>query len=172
MENIIYVRKMKEGYFLKYKDFLCRAFIGKNGLTNNKIEGDLCTPIGRFELGDAVQINEKNIFDKSFNVIKLDENSYFVEESSSGFYNKLVDLKKTVLDFVVDEKRMIDHKELFEYAVEIKINPKNIKQKGSATFLHIKGKNDYTKGCIAIKRSDALVLFKKINKNTIIDIEE
>ena len=172
MENIIYVRKMKDGYFLKYKAFLCRAFIGKNGLTKNKIEGDLCTPIGKFELGDAIFANDENIFDESFNVIKLNKNLYFVEDSNSVFYNKLVDLEKTVLDFVVDEKRMIDHKELFEYAVEIKINPKNIKQKGSATFLHIKGKNDYTKGCIAIKRSDALVLFKKINKNTIIDIEE
>lgn len=172
MENIIYVRKMKDGYFLKYKDFLCRAFIGKNGLTKNKIEGDLCTPIGKFELGDAISTRDINIFDKSFNVIKLNSNSYFVEDSNSVFYNKLVDLEKTKLDFVVDEKRMIDHKELFEYAVEIKINPKDIKQKGSATFLHIKGDKDYTKGCVALERSNALVLFKIIKKNTIIDIEE
>ena len=27
------------------------AFIGKNGLTSNKQEGDDCTPIGKFDLG-------------------------------------------------------------------------------------------------------------------------
>lgn len=176
MENVIFLRKMKEGYYLKYKDFFCKAFIGKNGLTNDKIEGDMCTPIGKFKLGNAVVINDNNnnndIFDKSFNVIKLDEDSYFVEEVDSIYYNRLVNLKNIKLDFEVDEKRMIDHKELFEYAIEIKINPENIKNKGSATFLHIKGDKDYTKGCVAIKRSDALVLFKMINSNTIIDIKE
>ena len=33
------------------KEIQIEAFIGKNGLTKNKVEGDGKTPIGKYELG-------------------------------------------------------------------------------------------------------------------------
>ena len=33
---------------LKYKNFIYRCAIGKNGITDNKIEGDKCTPSGMY----------------------------------------------------------------------------------------------------------------------------
>ena len=36
---------------LKYKRKIYRCSIGKNGLSNNKIEGDNCSPTGIFTLG-------------------------------------------------------------------------------------------------------------------------
>ena len=41
------------------------AFIGKNGLTSNKQEGDDCTPIGKFDLGLLLGTHDK-IFNKNY----------------------------------------------------------------------------------------------------------
>ena len=35
---------------LSFRDLECRCSIGKGGITENKVEGDLCTPAGKWPL--------------------------------------------------------------------------------------------------------------------------
>ena len=51
MNNIIEITKENNNYYLNYKDLKTICYIGANGLTKDKQEGDLKTPIGEFELG-------------------------------------------------------------------------------------------------------------------------
>ena len=171
MDNIIYIKKENDKYTLTYKNFKTECFIGKNGLTTNKIEGDLKTPIGRFKLGIAFGIHNRDTIsiDKSFRYKKINKNLYWVDDTNSIYYNQLVDITKIKKDFTTAES-LLDNKIPYEYAIEIKSNPNNIPRKGSAIFLHC-AKNNYTAGCVAISKEDMIKLLKLINQNTEIIIE-
>ncbi len=144
----------------------CDAFIGKNGMTYNKKEGDKKTPIGIFKLGLAFGTHKKIDINKSINYIKLNKNLYWVDDVNSNNYNKLIDITKQKRDFNSAE-HLIDYKKEYEYAIEIKSNPTNIKGKGSAIFLHCSNLKP-TAGCIAIEKNNLKKILKLISKDTII----
>ena len=55
--------------------------------------------------------------------------------------------------------------------IKLKFNYKNTKLgKGSAIFIHLTKNYKHTAGCIALKKSDLLILLKLINKKTKIQI--
>lgn len=147
------------------------AFIGQNGMTNDKKERDKKTPVGTFELGMLFGKHKKEILKSKinntildYNYIEINPNLYWVDDIKSKYYNKLVDISKVKKDWNSAE-HLIKYKKEYEYAIEIKINPKNIKGKGSATFLHCwAGKP--TAGCIAIDRKYMKKIFSLIDKNT------
>ena len=59
----------------------------------------------------------------------------------------------------------------YDLLILIKYNYTNIiKNKGSAIFLHLTQNYLPTKGCIALKKKDFLILIRLINKNTKIKI--
>ena len=171
-ENTIYIRKEKDNHYLTYHDFKEICYIGKNGLTKAKKEGDLKTPIGEFKLGIAFGIHEKkdiNI-DNSFKYIKINKNLYWVDDINSKYYNMLVDITKTKKDWNSAEN-LLENKIPYEYAIEIKTNPQNIPGKGIAIFLHCTTKN-YTAGCIALTKNNMQKLLQLINQETIINIQD
>ncbi len=126
------------------------AFIGANGTTENKKEGDKKTPIGLFNLGLCFGTHKDIKLHKKIKYIELNNNLYWVDDISSKYYNMLVDITKVEADWKSAE-HLIDYQKQYEYAVEIKANPNNIKGKGSAIFLHCTNEKP-TAGCIAIKR--------------------
>ena len=59
----------------------------------------------------------------------------------------------------------------YDLIIPIKFNFKKTKLgKGSAIFIHVTKNYKCTAGCIALKKSDLLILIKLINKNTKIKI--
>ena len=171
MTNIIYVNKINNHHILTYRDFKSECFIGKNGLTKEKEEGDLKTPVGKFKLGIAFGIHpkEKIKIDPSFIYKEINKNLYWVDDINSVYYNQLVDITKVNKDWISAES-LIENKIPYEYAIEIKTNPSNIKGKGSAIFIHCKNKN-YTAGCISLPKDKMIELLSIINPNTEIIIE-
>lgn len=145
------------------------AFIGKNGLISNKKEGDDCTPIGKFDLGLLLGTHDK-IFNKNYDYTKISSDMYWVDDSNSIYYNKLVDVTKVEKDWNSAE-HLIDYPIQYEYLVEIKSNPTNIPNKGSAIFLHCSN-NTATHGCVSINKKDMEKLVNNIDKNTKINIIE
>lgn len=148
------------------KIFTTKAFIGKNGITDNKKEGDGKTPIGKYNLGVAFGTHDEVKFD---NYIKINENLYWVDDVSSKFYNQLVDITKVKKDWNSSE-HLIQYQKQYEYAIEIKTNPQNFPGKGSAIFLHCSA-GKHTAGCIAIDAKYMKFLLDIIENNTIICIE-
>ena len=93
---------------------------------------------------------------------------YWVDDVNSDDYNELI---KTSIKPMFSVEHLMDYvDDAYEYAIEIKINPDNIKGKGSAIFLHCKRK-DYTAGCVAIEKEDMKKLIGMIDSDTKIIIE-
>ena len=170
MNNIIYIKKEQDNYFLSYKNLKEICYIGKNGLTKEKKEGDLKTPIGQFKLGLIFGVHKKEEINmnKTLNYIEINKNLYWVDDINSKYYNQLVDITKVKKDWNSAEN-LLENKEPYEYAIEIKTNPTNIPGRGSAIFLHCKRKN-YTAGCISINRDKMISLLSMIDSDTQIKI--
>ena len=85
------------------------------------------------------------------------------DDTNSKFYNKLVRLP-----FDLSAEKLWINENIYDVIVVINYNLKPvIKNKGSAIFLHISRKNySPTKGCIAVKKKDMILLLGKINLKT------
>ena len=112
------------------KVFATKAFIGENGTTINKIEGDSKTPEGIFEFGVFFGMHAKKDIEinKNIDYIQINKNLYWVDDIYSKYYNQLVDITKVRKDWKSAE-HLIAYPMEYEYAIEIKTNPKNIKGK-------------------------------------------
>lgn len=109
------------------KIFETDAFIGKNGITVNKLEGDGKTPEGIYELGLVFGTHDKKDIKLNQNIkyIKINKNLYWVDDIYSKYYNQLVDITKVSKDWNTAE-HLIEYPKQYEYAIEIKTNSKNI----------------------------------------------
>lgn len=153
---------------------LNEVYIGKNGLTNNKKEGDLCTPIGLYNLGFAFGTLDNN-FDYPY--YKINDNHYWVSDSKSKYYNEWVEITKEKKAFPYsymnteeeiiwkDAEHLIDYKERYELAfvIEYNINPKK-ESRGSAIFFHVKNKG-LTAGCVATTKENLLYIINWLGKD-------
>lgn len=164
--DYIYVRKENNNVVLIYKDLKVPAYIGKEGFTEDKQEGDWKTPIGEFDLG--VAFGKYDSIDTKLPYLKIEDDMYWVDDISSDEYNELI---KTSEEPMFSAEHLIDYiDDAYEYAIEIKANPDNIKGKGSAIFLHCKRK-EYTAGCVAIDTDNMKKLISMIDSDTKIKIE-
>lgn len=89
---------------------------------------------------------------------------YWVDDYKSKYYNQLVDIQKVEKDWSSAE-HLIDYIEQYEYLIEIKTNPNNIPQEGSAIFLHCTTNNP-TAGCISINSQIMKKIIDNISKDT------
>ena len=150
-------------------DFKFKCSIGKKGVCNKKVEGDLTTPKGIFNLGNIFYRSDrvKKPFSK-LKSISIKKNMGWCDDPDSKFYNKLIKIKKN-LKISYEKLYRKDHK--YDFFILIKYNYKNpIKFKGSAIFLHLTKNYLPTKGCVALCEKDFLILAKLINKKTKIKI--
>ena len=149
--------------------FKFKCSIGKKGFCKKKVEGDLTTPTGIFELGNIYYRSDR--FQKPFSKLKsisIKKNMGWCDDPNSKFYNKLIKIKKN-LKISYEKLYRKDHK--YDFFVLIKYNYKNtIKFKGSAIFLHLTKNYSPTKGCVALCEKDFLILARLINKKSKIRI--
>jgi len=143
-----------------------RAYIGKKGVSEILVEGNEMTPLGKFDFGISLGTHSeeeiKNLTDLEYK--KITDTMYWVDDSNSPYYNQLVDTKNTEKNWNSAE-HLIDFPVEYELLVEIKTNPNNIPNKGSAIFLHCNtGKP--TLGCVGVSKSVMEELITVINKNT------
>ena len=75
---------------LIFDDFVFKCCVGKNGLTNSKIEGDKKTPKGLFKLDKLYLRNDRlNIPKTKLKVIYIKKNMGWCNDvTSEKFYNK------------------------------------------------------------------------------------
>ena len=152
---------------LIFDEFKFRCSIGKNGITNNKIEGDNCTPIGTFKLGPLYYRKDKN--SRPITKIKskiINKHMGWCDDDKSKYYNKEINLNK-----LIKCEKLYRKSNSYDLFLVIKYNTnKIIASKGSAIFLHLTKNYKPTAGCIAVKKDDFLVLMKLLNKKSTIKI--
>lgn len=162
MQQIIKVDTFKcELYLYEDKKIvknISNIVIGKNGITTDKREGDMCTPIGEYNLGISFGIHDLNI---TYPYLKINSNLYYIDDSSSQFYNKMVDVTTVKKDWQSAE-HLIDYPSQYEYALVIEYNKNCIPNHGSAIFLHV-ATGSYTAGCIAVPKEEMLNILKWLN---------
>ena len=159
--------KLKNKDTLKFDDFKFKCCVGKNGIKQNKFEGDKSTPKGIFEIGPvyyrADRIKKPNTLIRSKIITP---NLAWCNDIESKYYNKEIKIKKSISHEVLYRK---DYK--YDIILVIKYNyKKTIKGLGSAIFLHLTKNYQPTAGCIAIKKKDFLILLKLINSKSKIKI--
>lgn len=149
--------------------------IGTNGLTNNKQEGDLCTPIGTYNLGFSFGTIKNPKF--KYPYYEINENMYWVSDSSSQYYNELVEISDTKKENKYpyinqvneitwnDAEHLIDYPIEYELAIVIEYNMKpSIPKKGSAIFFHIQNKPT-TSGCVSTTKENLLYILEWLNNS-------
>ena len=152
---------------LIFQDFTFRCCVGKNGLKNNKIEGDKKTPKGLFSLGNVYYRKDRN--NKPFtklNCISIKKKMGWCNDIRNKKYNKLIKTNKKI-----KHEKMFRKDYKYDYVIPIQYNTKKtVVGKGSAIFIHITKNYKKTAGCIALSKKDLLILLKLINRKTKIKI--
>ena len=153
---------------LKYKNFLYKCAIGKNGITNNKIEGDKCTPSGIYSIDQIYYRKDKLTLPTiDFQTTPINKNFGWCDDTTSSHYNKFIEFP-----FSDRAEILFREDEIYNIICVISYNTNpTIKNKGSAIFLHVANTNySGTAGCLALKQSDLIELLQNINIDTKIHI--
>ena len=154
--------------FIYFEDYKIKCAIGKRGIKSNKVEGDKCTPRGRFKLKYIFFRKEriKKIHSK-LKLIPIKKNFGWCDDIRSKSYNKLIKFP-----FKYKAEKLYLKTNIYDIVVVLDFNLKPTKKgKGSAIFLHVSTKNySPTLGCVAVSKNDLKKLVSKIDKNTFLKI--
>lgn len=145
----------------KWKETLqCNAFLGKKGIDKTK-EGDRRTPTGDY--GVTMAFGIKDDPGTKMPYIKLTDKMDICGEEEN--YNQFVDVTKVNHKCGEDDQRLIHYVPQFNYVLFIDYNKEGIFGKGSAIFLHCRGKKRYTYGCVAVTEEDMVRVMQQVDKN-------
>ena len=132
------------------------------------MEGDKCTPRGRFKLKYIFYRKERiNKIRSKLKIIPIKKNYGWCDDINSKSYNKFVKFP-----FKGNAEKLHIKENIYDIIVVIGYNLNPIKKKrGSAIFLHLAKKNySPTLGCIALSKKDLKYLLSVINKNTFLKV--
>ncbi len=152
---------------LIFDDFSFKCCVGRNGITNNKIEGDKKTPTGLFSLGKVYYRDDRNSKPiTKLNTISIKKNMGWCNDVRNKKYNKLI-----ITNRKIKHEKIFRRDYKYDYLIPINYNTKNTRLgKGSAIFIHLTKNYSPTAGCIGVKKKDMLILLKLINNKTKIKI--
>lgn len=145
----------------------CTGSVGSRGITSNKVEGDKKTPAGTYSFGQAFGISGNPGTSRSW--LKVNNNHYWVDDSNSAYYNKLVDVTQVTKDWTSAE-HLISYSTPYKYAIAINYNTSGVPNKGSAIFLHCMPSSGTTAGCVAVSQANMVNILKLIQSDTLIHI--
>ena len=158
---------VKNKHTLQVHEFKFRCCIGKNGSTNNKIEGDKKTPKGIFKI-EKLYFREDRIKKPLtlLKCIKIKKDMGWCNDVKNKKYNKLIKINDNC-----SHEKLIRRDKKYDLLIPIKYNFDNsISGKGSCIFLHLTKNYKPTAGCIALKKKDFEILLKLVDKKTKIKI--
>lgn len=136
--------------------FKTSGFVGKNGLTTNKREGDGKTPAGKFSIGTAFGSQGNPGTSLSFRAIGEDD--VWVDDSKSPHYNSWQSRKATQGEWTSAENMLIAP---YRYGFVINYNTSRTPYLGSAIFFHVA--NNYTLGCVGTSEQNVIRILQWLN---------
>ena len=159
--------KLKNKEYLIIDEFNFKCSIGKKGLKLKKKEGDNCTPIGTFKIGKVYYRPDR--VEKPKTVLKtktIKKNMGWCDDPYNKNYNKEITLNKKNRG-----EKLFRKDGRYDILIVIEYNTRKTRPfKGSAIFIHLTTNYNPTQGCIALKKSDLLILLKIIDKKSKIKI--
>lgn len=142
------------------------AKVGRNGITENKVEGDMKTPLGEYPFNIFFGTEENLGF--KFPYRKVDGNQFWVDDAKSQYYNTW---QEGTSEGRWSSAENLVHP-LYKYAAVIDYNSQCVKGKGSAIFFH-KTNGGATAGCVALYEENLVKVLKWLDpeKKPLIVIE-
>ena len=140
--------------------FSVNGRIGKNGLGKTK-EGDGKTPSGVYSFTQAFGVAGNP--GTRFAYTKVDQSHYWVDDSDSAYYNRLVSTDEVQKDWDSAE-HLIEMRTAYAYALALNYNSTCTPGKGSAIFLHC-DTGRATAGCISIPQAQMRQLLKTLSRS-------
>ncbi len=144
----------------------CNARVGKNGITSNKREGDTKTPTGIYSFGQAFGVASNPGISRNW--LTVNNNHYWVDDSNSQYYNKLVDANQTGIQWSSAE-HLASYGTAYKYAIAVNYNTACTPGAGSAIFLHCSSGGP-TAGCISISESNMIKILQNLQNDALIGI--
>ena len=145
-----------------------RCSIGRNGFSNNKKEGDGCTPVGVFNITEIYYREDKiDQLITNFQPKKILPIYGWCDDPENIKYNTEIEFP-----FSSSAEKLFRNDTLYDIICVINYNRDPIiASKGSAIFMHI-ASHDYstTEGCIVLSKDDLKEILLTINKDTKIEI--
>tara|TARA_Y100000741_G_C18195725_1_gene535456 strand:- start:528 stop:1040 length:513 start_codon:yes stop_codon:yes gene_type:complete len=154
--------------FVYFKDYKVKCAIGKRGITSKKIEGDKCTPKGKFGLKYIFYRSDRVKIPKSCLQLKPIKKKFgWCNDIKSKSYNKFI-----TFPFKYRAERLYRSDNIYDIIAVLDYNLNPVKRnKGSAIFLHVAKKNyTPTLGCVAISKGNFKKLISLVTKKTFINI--
>ena len=146
-----------------------RCAIGLNGLTDNKQEGDLSTPIGTFHF-DKIYYRADRLGKKKFIIDSsiLSKNDGWCDDQKSDLYNQYIQFP-----FQESAEHLYRDDHIYDIICVLNYNTSPIiPGRGSAIFLHIANPDfSGTEGCIAIEREALINTATNLTADSTIRIE-
>ena len=156
----------KDGDFWKQTMTTDEAFVGKNGTTDSKHEGDGCTPRGIYTFGQAFGVAEDPGCTRDY--LQVGEDDYWVDDPESEYYNQLVKKSETEGKWNSAE-HLVEETTAYKYAIAIDYNTSCTPGNGSAIFFHCSTGNG-TAGCVSVPEDMMVELLQTIQDDTVIVI--
>lgn len=144
----------------------CSARVGKNSITSSKYEGDGKTPTGIYSFGQAFGVAGNPGTSRSW--LQVNNNHYWVDDSNSPYYNKLVDASQTGIQWSSAE-HLIGYPTAYKYAIAVNYNTACTPGAGSAIFLHCSTSGS-TAGCISVSQSNMIRILQSLQGDALIGI--
>ena len=138
-------------------DLACPGFVGRNGATSGKREGDGCTPTGLYGVGSGFYI--KNAPQTGLDLFQITRDTYWVDDPNSKFYNQRVEGTENK-DWKSAEHMIAYSEYLYGFVVDYNVTAE--KGAGSAIFFHIN--DNPTAGCIATGEKMVLAYMAQLDK--------
>ena len=124
-----------------------------------KKEGDGKAPAGLFSLNNGFGYAPTN-FKIDFPYATYKTTDHCVDDSSSKWYNKIIDATKVAKDYKSFEHMKLENN-LYKYGITVNHNPNQIAQAGSCIFIHIKSPSAKgTAGCTAMQEEEIVTVLK------------
>lgn len=147
-----------------------RCSLGQNGVTGDKREGDLKTPLGSFPLRECWYRADRIDAPKTalpLRVIEKDDG--WCDDPKSEFYNQPVKLP-----FEPSHEELWREDRKYDIIVTLGYNdqPLRIPGRGSAIFLHVAPEGyPATQGCVGLSMPDLLEVLAQVKPGTLLCVE-
>ena len=153
----VWAYEKKNGIWAEY--LRTTGFVGRNGVSANKREGDGITPTGLYSLRRAFGIAEDPGSLLPYHQLAPDD--FWVDDPASRYYNTMVKVDVPDRDWISAEE-LSKETVAYKYAVVIEYNTSPVvKGAGSAIFLHC-SKGKPTAGCVSLSDEAMIILLRFI----------
>ena len=155
VEVIMFTREEVGG---KWQEALhCDGYVGRNGLSADRHEGDMTTPVGDFGIIESFGHKENPGTKLPYFVTR----DYHWCCADSLHYNKIIDIREFPHD--CSGEHLIDYVPAYNYAFFFDFNKECVVGKGNSIFFHCSGNNPYTAGCVAVSEENMIKIMQTID---------